>query len=45
MEIHKRFFPSVMLDNETTYFSHLEGILSAVDEFSSLATTAKQNGD
>lgn len=39
MEIHKRFFPSIMLDNETTYFSHLEGILSAVDEFSSLEVT------
>ena len=39
MTINKRFFPEVMPDNETAYFAHLEGIISAVDELSSLEIT------
>ena len=39
MEINKKFFPEVMHDNELAYFAHLEGILSAVDELSSLEIT------
>jgi hypothetical protein len=36
MTINKKFFPSVMSDNELAYFAHLEGVISSVDELSSL---------
>lgn len=39
MEIRKKFFPEVMLENEKAYFAHLEGVISSVDEFSSLQIT------
>jgi hypothetical protein len=39
MQINKKFFPEVMQDNEMAYFAHLEGILSSVDELSSLEIT------
>jgi hypothetical protein len=39
MTISKRFFPEVMPDNELAYFAHLEGIISSVDELSSLEIT------
>ncbi len=34
MQINKKFFPPVMLDNEELYFAHLEGIIDSVDELS-----------
>jgi len=39
MQISRRFFPEVMNDNEMTYFAHLEGIISSVDELSSMEIT------
>ncbi len=36
MTINKKFFPPVMNDNELAYFAHLEGVISSVDELSSL---------
>lgn len=39
MEINKKFFPKVLLDNEAAYFAHLEGIINSVDEYSSLQIT------
>jgi hypothetical protein len=39
MQINKKFFPEVMQDNELTYFAHLEGIISSVDELSTLEIT------
>lgn len=36
MQIALRFFPEVMQDNDITYLSHLEGIISSVDEHSIL---------
>jgi hypothetical protein len=39
MEVHTRFFPQVMQDNEVAYFSHLRGIIESVDEFSVLEIT------
>lgn len=39
MTISKRFFSEVMPDNELAYFAHLEGIISSVDELSSLEIT------
>lgn len=39
MQINKRNFPQVMLDNELAYFAHLEGIISSVDELATLEIT------
>jgi hypothetical protein len=41
MQIHKKFFPEVMQDNETIYFAHLEGIIDSVDELSTMEITKK----
>jgi hypothetical protein len=39
MQINRRFFPEIMQDNEQAYFAHLEGIISSIDELSSLEIT------
>jgi hypothetical protein len=39
MTVNKRFFPQVMSDNETAYFSHLIAVVEAVDELSTLEIT------
>lgn len=39
MQINKKFFPQVMQDNEIAYFAHLEGIISSVDELSTVEIT------
>ena len=39
MQINKKFFPQVMQDNEIAYFAHLEGVISSVDELSTLEIT------
>lgn len=39
MTVNKRFFPDVLADNEAAYFLHLEGVISSVDELSSLEIT------
>ena len=39
MTISKRFFPEVMPDNETAYFSHLQAIIEAVDELATMEIT------
>ena len=36
MQIHKKFFPAVLQDNELAYFAHLQGIIDSVDELSTL---------
>ena len=36
MQINRKFFPAVLPDNELAYFAHLEGLISSVDELSSL---------
>lgn len=41
MEIQKKFFPSILPENEITYFGHLEGIISAVDEHCNILITRK----
>jgi hypothetical protein len=43
MQINKKFFPEVMQDNELAYFAHLEGIISSVDELSTLEITKNPN--
>lgn len=39
MLVNKKFFPKILSDNELIYFAHLEGILTSVDELSSLQIT------
>jgi hypothetical protein len=39
MELHKRFFPEVMQDNELAYFAHLQGIIDSVDELAIVEIT------
>ena len=39
MQISRKFFPEVQLENEKTYFAHLEGVIDSVDEYSSLQIT------
>lgn len=36
MQISRRFFPKVLPDNELAYFAHLEGVISSIDELSTL---------
>lgn len=39
MQINKKFFPKILLENEKAYFAHLEGVINSVDEYSSLQIT------
>ena len=39
MQINRKFFPVVMLDNEELYFAHLEGIIDSVDELAIMEIT------
>ncbi len=39
MLVNKKFFPKILSDNELTYFAHLEGVLTSVDELCSLQIT------
>lgn len=43
MYINRKFFPEVLRENEKAYFAHLEGVISSVDEFSSLQITKTSN--
>lgn len=43
MQINKKYFPQVMQDNELAYFAHLEGIISSVDELSTVEITRNPN--
>lgn len=36
MQLHTKFFPQVMQDNEVAYLAHLEGIIDSVDELAIL---------
>jgi len=36
MEIQRKHFPSILSENDQTYFAHLEGIIKSVDELSSM---------
>lgn len=39
MQINRRFFPEITLDNDEIYFAHLEGVVSSVDELASMEIT------
>jgi len=43
MQVNRRFFPAIILDNEENYFAHLEGVISSVDELASLEITKAPN--
>ena len=36
MHINKKFFPTILSENEIAYFGHFEGIINSVDELSSV---------
>jgi hypothetical protein len=44
MKIVKSGFPSIINDNEETYFKHIEGIVSSLDEYGSVSVTKKSEG-
>ena len=39
MEILRKFFPSILTENDSAYFAHLEGVIGSVDELCSLQIT------
>ena len=39
MEVSRKNFPEIMLDNDESYINHLIGIIDSVDEFSSMEIT------
>ena len=39
MRVKRDFFPLILKENETSYFAGIEGIISSVDELSSLQIT------
>lgn len=39
MQISRKFFPQIMLDNEELYFAHLEGVIDSIDELSIMEIT------
>lgn len=39
MNISKRFFPEISLDNDEVFLAHLFGVIESVDEFASLEIT------
>ena len=44
MKIVKEGFPNIINDNEDTYFRHVEGIVSSLDEYGSVSVTKKIDG-
>ena len=44
MQINRRFFPEITLDNDEIYFAYLEGIVSSVDELASMEVTKALSG-
>ena len=39
MEILKKFFPSILGENQATYFAQIEGVVGSVDELCSMQIT------
>lgn len=39
MEIHRRDFPTILLDNDEVYLNHLCAVVESVDELSSMEIT------
>jgi hypothetical protein len=36
MQVNRRYFPEIILDNDEVYYQHLYGILESIDELASL---------
>ena len=39
MEIQRKFFPTILAENDKVFFAHLEGVIGSVDELCSLLVT------
>ena len=39
MQVSRRFFPEILLDNEEVYINHLTGVIESVDELANLEIT------
>ena len=39
MNVSKRFFPEIILDNDEVFLSHLSAVIESVDEFANLEIT------
>lgn len=44
MEVNRRYFPRILLDNEAAYFNHVTGVVEAVDELSCMEITRTTHG-
>ena len=44
MEVSRRYFPRILLDNEAVYFQHLCGVVDSVDELSCMEITRTTHG-
>jgi hypothetical protein len=44
MEVNRRYFPKILLDNEAVYFQHLCGVVDSVDELSCMEITRTTHG-
>jgi hypothetical protein len=44
MKLIKNNFPSILKENEVTYFKHLEGIVASLDNGASISITKKPEG-
>lgn len=42
MDVHRRDFPEVMLDNDETFLNHLCAVIESVDELCSVEITKKE---
>jgi len=39
MEVSRRYFSKIMLDNESAYFAHITAVIDSVDELASMEIT------
>ena len=44
MKILKVGFPTILNDNEDTYFKHLEGVVTGLDQYASISVNKKPEG-
>ena len=44
MNVVRRFFPEIMLDNDEVYLNHLSAIIESVDELSEMEIAKGTNG-
>jgi hypothetical protein len=44
MKILKVGFPTIINDNEDTYFKHLEGVVTSLDQYATISANKKPEG-